>query len=617
MNIPGRRKHGWPRHFVLALVAGALAGFGAARAGEPSGVDTAVARQVDALIEALDDPNFATRYEAAGRLEQFAGRGELAQYLAQRFRRALVSDDASFEVRSRLESLLRELPAPAAAAAEKPTTDQIKPLLDQLGSDSYAKRDSAVRSLRAMLEHTELIVPVWLALKSRAANPALTPSGRRILEPLLDDAHEAWLRADPEKVPLPKPAEKEITRLIDELGKSQNAQSIEQYERSQAERELLDLIARDDTRQQVVDQLNERIAADPESNTAAQMQYLVDFAEPAMVAESWSNRQHNILQYLIIGVPQFNDTLTTPRATHFDRIDDRTAHCVTGNSLTEGDYPVRVAIPHPEPGRDTFFYLTNLPTPRSRLAYEYSVERDERLRLAEITKRTLDYLLERRTPLSEVEVLMLASLEPRAVSRFVGDYFDTVPNAPLHATPGGLNTQQTVYSGICAVLSRVGTHEAIPALEKLARSGALGKPRYPNRVEIAWVAALAIAQRDPGPDVDQWLASLLDEDAALTTDPDLPPTLGASAAGLLLDRHGKSVRSFGLTTAAESVTEVYHFIGYRFTSADDRQKVKKWWAKQHQLAAAAKPKAAEETRPALVPHLPAKPRQARAEPGGK
>jgi hypothetical protein len=292
------------------------------------------------------------------------------------------------------------------------------------------------------------------------------------------------------------------------------------------------------------------------------------------------------VQYLIIGLPQYNDATTPPRATHFDRIDDETAHCVSGNSLEPGDYPVRVAIPHPLPGQDTMFYLTNLPTPRRRLAYEYHLKRDERLRLVEISQRTLAYYLKRRAPLSENEVLLLAQLDPRSVSRFAGEYFQAVPNGHLNSTPNGLNNQPTVFGGICAVLSRVGTREAVPALERLARSGQLGKPSYENRLEVAWIAALAIAQRDPWPEVDEWLARLVDERLPLAADPDRPPDLGASAAGVLLDRHGASTRLFGLETAGESVTESFRFIGYRFGSDRDRQEVKRWWEKQKALAAA-------------------------------
>ena len=85
-----------------------------------------------------------------------------------------------------------------------------------------------------------------------------------------------------------------------------------------------------------------------------------------MAAEVWKDRENIFVQYLIIGEPQFNEGTMNP--THFDRIDENVAHCVTGNSLSEGDYPVRIAIGYPDmPGKERMFYLTNLPTARRRL----------------------------------------------------------------------------------------------------------------------------------------------------------------------------------------------------------------------------------------------------------
>ncbi len=557
--------------------------------------------EVDRLIAELDHPDFATRGKAAARLEGLAGQAPLGAFLSRRFRRALLSGETSFEVRSRLEPLVRALPPPSDDEP-KPSESRIVPLLDQLAGDSYAERDSAARQLRSMLAHVELIAPLWLELKRRTADPQLSAADRRALEPLCDQAREAWLLAAPDRVSLPKPSPGEIARWIDDLSRLDEAVSPDRHRRALARRELLDLIVRDDTRPQVLEMLREKIAASHDT-ARGPLHELVDFARGGMAAEVWLNQNHVTVQYLIIGLPQYNETVTARRATHFDRIDDQTAHCVSGNSLNPGDYPVRVAIPHPMPGHETMFYLTNLPTPRRRLAYEYQLKRDERLRLQEISERTLDYYLKRRTALGETEVLLLTRLDRRSVSRFVGAYFDTVPNAPLLSTLNGITSQPTVHGAIAAVLSQIGTHEAVPALERLARSGALGKPTYENRLNVAWVAALAIAGRDPWPGVDPWLANLLDERLPLTIDPDAPPDLGASAAGLLLDRHGASTRGFGLHTAGESLTDSFRFIGYRFGSERDRQDVKRWWQKQKALAEAGRAARLTESGPIAVPSI--------------
>jgi hypothetical protein len=555
-------------------------------AAEERDVPAAVAEEVTRLIAELDHSQFATRDKAASRLEELSADEKLGPYLSKRFRRAVVSGETSFEVRSRLEPLLRLLPA-ATIEEPKPSEEQIVPLLDQLGSDSYADRDSAARRLRAMLAHVELIAPLWLELKRRAAEGARSASAKRSLEPLLERVREAWLLADPAKVPLPQPSDEEISRYIDELSRLDEFALADGARRDAVERELLDLIVRDDTRERVLGMLREKIAASGDAGRSP-LHELLDFAQPTMAAEVWLNHNHMTVQYLIIGMPQYNDTLTGPRATLFDRIDEQTAHCVSGNSLTPGDYPVRVAIPHPEPTHETMFYLTNLPTPRRRLAYEYHLKRDQAVRLQDISDRTLDFFLRRRAPLAETEILLLAQLDARSVSRFVGPYFETVKNAGLVSTQNGLNNQSTVFAGICAVMSRVGTREAVPALERVAKSGELGKPTYESRLDVAWVAALAIAQRDPWSGIDEWLANLVDVQQPLTSDPDRPPEVGASAAGMLLDRHGASTRPFGLETAGESVTESFRFIGYRFSSDRDRQDVKRWWQKQQVLTEAAR-----------------------------
>ena len=572
------------RGAVLVAIAAGCLGLGGLESAVGQGVLTAASRQVDQLIGQLDHPDFAARGRAAARLRELAEKRGLQTFLSRRFQRALLSGETSFEARSNLESLARELPPPSHAGPQ-PSAAQIMPLLDQLSSDLYARRDSASRQLEAMLAHPELIAPLWLELKRRTADLQLAASDRRVLEPLCERAREAWLLVGPDRVPLPQPSPAEISRWIDDLSQPDESVADGRRRLDLARRELLDLIVRQDTQHRVLDTLKRRIA-DLDEAARGPLQELVDLAKPGMAAEVWLNHDLRTVQYLIIDLPQYNDSATGRKATHFDRIDDQTAHCVSGNSLNPGDYPVRVAIPHPQPGQETMFFLTNLPTPRRRLAYEYGLRRDEGLRLQEITERTANYFLNRQTSLDEGEVLLLARLDWRGVSRFVGPYFETVPNTPLISALNGVTSQPTVHSAISAVLSQIGTHEAVPALERLARSGALGKLTYENRLSVAWIATLAIARRDPWPGIDDWLAGLVDEDLPLTADPDGAPDLGASAAGLLLDRQGASTGPFGLHTAGESLTDSFRFIGYRFSSPGDRQDVLRWWRKQKKLAAA-------------------------------
>jgi hypothetical protein len=543
---------------------------------EAASVDPAVAQEVRAAIEQLDAEDFATRSKAAERLTRRVAEPALAEFLSEEFARTLLASETSFEVRSQLESLARPLKPVAPPANEpRPRATDLGPLLDQLNSNTSSQRDSARRRIQSMLGDVESIAPVYVELKRRVANRQLAAEGRYVLEPLLDQARRAWLAAEPARVALPAVTNDQITAWVDELTKLDDAEPADRTRREAADRELLDAICRDEVRPRVLEILAQRIAAASDAASSTTLQNLADFARPAMAAEVWSNRINGTVQYLLIGVPQFNER--SPRPTHFDRIDDQTAHCVSGASLIEGDYPVRVALPHPIP-QEVMFHLTNLPTPRLRLRYQYDVERDDATRLRELSQRTVDYYLAQKRPLDEGQVLVLSQLDPRIVSRFVGPYFQAVPNQPLLTTPSGeLGRLSTLHAAICYPLTRFGTHEAVPALEQLARGGQLGKQTSENPFQIAWIAALSIAQRDPWPEVDTWLASLLDDTTPLAVSIDPRPLLGATAAAVLLDRHGASMQSFGLDMTAEANFGASRFIGYRYVSDKDRQDIRRWW----------------------------------------
>ena len=479
-----------------------------------------------------------------------------------------------------------------------PDAAQILGIFDRLDSDSSTARAGARHRLVSLLARVELIRPILTEARRRLALPELSLQTRRSLEPVLDRAREAWVNADPARVPLPPVDEARMRRWLDDLLVAEPPDGSARLRRATAERELTDLIVRDDTRAALLALVEARLTAAPESGRE-KLQELVDFAKPAMAAEvwghqkhdhetgqteDWSHRQHITVQHLIVGVPQLVENAARP--THFDRIDDRTAHCVSGNSLTTGDYPVGVAIPHPNPVFETMFYLVNLPTPRQQLAYEFHLRRDEAQRLREISDRTLADVLANRRALDELHVMMLAQLDPRSVSRFVGPYFEAVPDRRMATNGGDLAGQMTLHGTICSILATVGTHEAVPALEKLARAGRPAKPSTESPFHISWVAALAIAGRDPWPGVDDWFAGLIDEPEPLVTNSEPVAELGATAAGLLLDRHDVSTQSFDLEPAGGDAFDRTRFAGYHFTYAAGRRKVKEWWQSERAKAAA-------------------------------
>ncbi len=589
-----RRAIPWAGTGILALfLAAGLADGPRARAAAPQptdSIDPAIVAQVTQALDQLDSDEFAQREQAAAQLDALLENERLGPYLAAEFGRRLLAADTSFEVRARLERYLKELPPAAPTHEPVPSADEIVPLLDRFNSNFSAERDTAQRRLVAMLAHTELIGPVLQQVKGRLAQPGLNRQTRRALESVLDAARKVWVHAEPSAVTLPPVSEEAMHRWLDDLT-ADPSNAADRSRRDTAHRELVDLLVRDDTRDAVVALLKKRHAG--LDGGQSRYQELIDFAKPAMAAEvwghqrrergvdqddDWDHRQHITVQHLLVGVPQMAEGAQRP--THFDAINDKTAHCVSGNSLTPGDYPVRVAIPHPNPAVEVMFYLVNLPTPRHRLRYAYHLRRDEADRLMEISQHTLDYFLAQRKQLDETHVLLLLHLDPRAVSRFAGAYFQAVPDKPITPTGGELGGRFTLHSAVCAVLARVGTNAAIPAIEKLARSDQMDEPNHENPFHIAWIAALSIAKRDPWPEVDSWLAGLIDEREPMIINTDPVPDLGATAAGLLLARHGVSPYTFDLEPAGNNAFDRSRFAGFHFTSDAGREAVRRWWSEQ-------------------------------------
>jgi hypothetical protein len=585
---------------LAGLVASVILPLGARRArADESRPDEQTAGQVQAALDQLDSDQFAQREQAAAQLDTLVARPQLGSYLAGEFERRLLRADTSFEARTRLERYLKDLPqAPVESAPAG--TDEIAPLLDRLSDDRSAERDAAGRRLDVALVRLENVGPVLVQVKSRLANPRLSLQARRALEGVLDKARERWVNAEPPTVTLPPVDKKQMQSWLDDDVLEEPLAPAQRVRRDAARRELVDLLVREDTREQLVALLKEHIEAAEDETAKARYKELSEMAMPAMVAEvwghqqadptfgvpdDWEHRQHRTVQHLLIGVPQMVEGAARP--THFDRIDDQTAHCVSGNSLIEGDYPVRVAIPHPNVGFDVMFYLINLPTPREQVQYEYYLRRPEAERLLEISERTLKYFLDNKQVLDPNHISLLMQLDPGAVSRFAGPYFEKVTDRYLESGGGNLAGQETLHTVIAGVLLTVGTHEAVPALEKLARDERTQKPNHDNPFAIAWIAALAIAQRDPWPGADEWLLSLIDEKAPLVLNADTVPELGGTAAGILLARHQVSPFTFDLEPAGNDAFDRSSFAGYRFTSDEGPKALRQWWASQKQGKAAA------------------------------
>lgn len=448
---------------------------------------------------------------------------------------------------------------------------EVARLLEQLDHDRFDVRRRAETALEAFVARPELGRLLSTEFQRVLVRPELSFEVRWYIE--------RWCRRLP-LVP-PEPAEKvspeQLEKLLGQL--DDDSYSV----RLGSARRLESLLFRDENLPQMKKALQSRLAAGTNAETAGRLKRLLDLVRPAMVAECWQGRRHVGEQHLLVGVPSMG--LGASKPSHFDRIDDKVAHCESGHNLAPGDYPVGVAFPHPkQPG--AFFHLVNLSTPWRRIEYQRHVKTDEARRLAAISRQTLDRMLAQRHEITEPELLMLAQLDPREVSRFAGEYFHAVDDRQLprpepltafiHNSAGGRPGR---FGMICAQLAVDGTKEAIPGLLKAIDKRRFLPPTSVAPYRLHWLAALSIAARDPWPQTDAWLAGLLGRDDPLVEGFPQGPRLGATAAAVLLKRHGQSLSEFGLQRANGSFPRP-RVDGYRFPTADAQENVRQWWEQE-------------------------------------
>jgi len=452
------------------------------------------------------------------------------------------------------------------SAEEETIRLEVGQLLEQLDSDTFAARRQAVGRVEELVARPEL--QQLLAMEFYQAELALEISFEVRWQ------LQRWSKRLPEVFIEPKAdvSAEEIDRLIGNLDDDSYAV------RLGATRRLEWLLMRDEHVLPVKRAIEASLADRPVDEVSDEVKRLKDMTRPGMVAEFWQAGSCKGQQHLLIGVP--SQSPDAPRPSHFDRIDDKTAHCVSGVNLSEGDYPVGIAIPHPGPySADALFHLISLPTPRRRMEYVRTGKTDEAARLASLSRRTLDRMLEEKRELSPRELTMLAQLDAREVSRFAGKYFNLVTDELLPDDAGPLSVGRPSRFGvICARLAVNGTRDVMPGLLDAIDQGRFRPPSSQSPYRLHWMAALSIAERDPWPDADTWLADRIGNHEPLVEGhPSYTPELGASAAALLLKHHGQNPSQYGLRAAPESVLMRMRIDGYQFESPAGRSKVEQWW----------------------------------------
>jgi len=612
--------------FKLALMlalAGAFAVIVRAESAAPAeSSDVRHARPVDApialdavlpeLLAQLDSDEYATRQQARRRIEQLVRRDVYGRGLARRFDRLLAQPDTSFEVRWHVQRWLERLPEPPSRETPVADAADLTTMIGHLTSPSFARRAAARSRLERLLGNPAMVGPVAAVMKQRLDAPETAAEHRLHLQRVWDDVRPIWAATDPTRWELPDVSPEEIDAWITTLrlpmpaapegrapeGRAPEDRALEDRapterlaERIRAERELRDLIMRDHEVPRVRRAIDRHIDGVPDERISERLKQVRHACRPGLVAEYWLQRQHLGEQHLIVGVPSQTDN--APRPSHFDRIDDRVAHCVSGSSLAPGDYPVGVAFPHPREPR-AFFRLVNLSTPRRRLAYQRHLELNEAERLRRISRRTFDRFLRRGGQLDPYELAMLNLLDPGEMSRFAGRCFMAIDDeqiGPVSRRPDPYNPalllaapdlpflhgRPSHHGAICYWLSQNGTRAAVPGLIEALRRDRFLPPTPESPLNLGWIAALSLARRDPWPEVDAWLAQSITVAEPLRLGADRPVTVGTVAASLLLKRHDVDPKSFGLEPVDDRILDAFTLQGYRTPGAGALDRIRHWW----------------------------------------
>jgi len=581
------------------------AGAATSHPAEPAPAATAPPERAEvvALVGQLDSDRYEIRQKAAERLRQLAADPQAGRALAGEVSRILVAPDTSFEVRRALETLLPVLPAPLDLPPPEVAHAEIDGLVAQLESADFGQRTSARQRLEWLAGNPRLAGLVLLRAKERLNRPELSLDGRKWVEAVYKEARRAWLATDPKLWTLPTPTQVQVAEWIEQLAQppppGTGVASRAQWER--AFRELQDALAWDDQVPRIRQALELKLGRPGLSPQAAErLRRLLDLCRPAMVAECWGRISPQTptrlvgTQWLVVGVPSLG--LGAERPSHFDRIDDQVAHCVSGQNLSPGDYPVGVAFPHPkQPGY--LFHLVNLTSPRRLMAYGYLCERPMGARLAELSQRTFRWMLARRQPLSAGELNMMRLLDRTELSRFAGAFLEMVEDQPIPeaerarlpdaAWPAALGEETSPGRGrtgfpsrhgtLCEILAQEGTPEAVPGLLRAIQTERLLPPRPSAPYRLDALAVLAIAARNPSSDSDAWLAALLTRTDALVLGLQEPPEVGATAGAMLLRRHGQVPSEFGLQPAEDPYLSAVGVAGYHAVSAEGLARLQQWW----------------------------------------
>jgi hypothetical protein len=518
---------------------------------------------VGAQLAGLDSNDYATRRTAIAGIEAALrtprGRASTADQLQKTRWEAL-----SFDSQTKLSALglmggnayVTALHTPRLDSVDGASTNaiDIASLLKQLASDRYLARASAMQRIAAAVHDSANIRDVYRTLKNAAADATNTVDTRVAVSALLDVARYTWLTSRAENEDRP-PSEQQMAQWVNALiaAEGRDGGAINNSERRKtsitraaAEWELVDALTYDSCASAVRRAIEKARRQDLDDDAAARLGRLEAWTRPGLVVEYWQRRHISAIQYFLVGVP--SAAPGSARQTRFDKVTSDVAVCGSGNAFSPGEYPLGVAFPHPRQ-QAAFFHFVSLPTARERLLYQYEVKfESEQERLRAITTRTLAPALAASRALDDAQLWLLGQLDQPTVARLLNEYFAEVPDKPfdLSELAPMLTDVSSVHRTACLMLALDGSYEVLPALVECAKGKrALGLSTDEPQA-IPWIAALAIATRQPWQGVDSWLADLVPLSDRICFGQEQQGDIGATAAAMLLARNGQQPESFGL-----------------------------------------------------------------------
>lgn len=541
---------------------------------------------VEQSIEQLDAEAFDARRAAAASLAALAADRNVAPALAAAIGKKLGKLTTSLETRQELNRLAERLPAELRRAALPAPSASLDEVIAALTGPSGAARVGADHVLQAILRDPAQAGRVAERLKRELADPRWASGQRQSLVELWEAARGSWLATDPGGWQKRAVSDEELDRWITWLGAAPNGVRADAVARESARRELVDLACRDEELARVLRRLADRVASEADDDVKARLVELHGSLRPLMAAEIWEDGRLNAVQYLIVGVPQLAEF--AERASHFGPVDEKTAHCLSGNNLRAGeDYPIGRAIlnPNRDWGRlDIVFHLVYLPTPRRFLLHQHDLRRPAAERWRQISQRTCETLqTEQRHLTSDDLTLVRRHLDADVAQQFAVSYLRDREDGPVVSGADERDDEpRTAHQHLCRWLALSGTRQAAAVLERSLRDGKIGRESARTR-QLGWSALLAILRRDPAAAADEQLAGLVERADSLPTfsDDDVRPVaadVGGTAAALLLERHGQTPQSFHLATSVpEDAQDSLIVVPHGFAQPAGRAAVLKWW----------------------------------------